>query len=150
MSRYEQLIFQYPHIDIVEDNRMPRSLSGLYFDNTIRINKRLSAYEKTGVLAEELGHHETTHGDILDIRDIRNRKLEIIARRWGYEKVVSFDKLIECYCDGHRTIDEVCLHLEITAAYLEKALESYSMKYGISKIHNGYEIAFDPLNVKRI
>lgn len=148
MSFYEILLAQYPFLDIKEDRNMPFGLSGLYFDNHILISKHLSAYEKTGVLAEELGHHETTYGDILDLRDMRKRKLEEIARRWGYEKVLSFDRLIECFESGHRTIDEVCIHLEITPDYLQRALEFYKAKYGLSKIHNDYEIFFEPLNLK--
>ena len=150
MSRYEMLIQQYPLIDIREDGRMPKSLSGLYFDNAIRINKNLLAYEKTGVLAEEIGHHETTYGDILDLRDIRKKKLEVVARRWGYEKVLSLDILVECYEAGHRTLADVCTYLEVTGPYLKEALDSYEEKYGVSRIHGGYEITFNPFNIKKI
>lgn len=150
MSRYEMLKAQYPHLDIREEPLMPRGLSGLYFDNTIRINKNLIAYEKTGVLAEEVGHHETTYGDILDLRDIRKKKLEVVARRWGYEKILSLDTLVECYEAGHRTLTDVCVYLEVTGPYLKQALDSYEEKYGVVKIRGEYEITFDPFNIRKI
>ena len=129
---------------------MPRALSGIYFDNTIRINKFIEAYEKTGVLAEEIGHYETTYGDILDLKDLRKKKLEVVARRWGYEKIVSLHKLIDCYQLGHRTIYDVCCYFEITDTYFENVLEFYKMKYGDYKDHEGYRIFFDPVDVKSI
>lgn len=148
MSFYELLISRYPFLNIKEERQMPVGLSGLYLDNQIFINKNLPAYEKTGVLGEELGHYETTYGDIVDLNTIQKKKLEEIARRWGYETVLSFERLIECFESGHRTIEEVCLHLEITPLYLQHGLEYYKAKYGLSKIHNNYEIYFEPLNLK--
>lgn len=41
-------------------------LSGLYFNGNIAIEKKLTQTQKTCVLAEELGHHYTTVGNILD------------------------------------------------------------------------------------
>lgn len=148
MSRYECLMAQYPQIDIREDYRMPKGLSGLYFDSSIRINKLLSAYEKTGVLAEEIGHHETSYGDILDLGDVRKKKLEVVARRWGYEKIISLDKLVKCFEYGYITIEDVCLYLEVTDSYLKKALDYYNVKYGGICWHQEYEITFEPLNIR--
>lgn len=53
---------------------------GLYADNIIWINKYLpTSVEKACILAEELGHHYTTAGDILDQNDIENCKQELKA-----------------------------------------------------------------------
>lgn len=150
MSLYERLMADYPHLEYVEDKRMPRGLSGLYYDGSIRINAMLSLYEKTSVLGEELGHHETTYGNIIKLNSIRNRKIETVARRWGHERIIPLDKLIECYSLGYTTVGEVCVHLEITDIYLKNVLEFYKEKYGIYRIHNGYQIHFDPLNIKAI
>lgn len=150
MSRYESLMFQYPHLTIKEDSKMPAKLAGLYFDYNIHINKWLSAYEKTGVLAEEIGHFETTYGDILDYQDMRKRKVEILARRWGYEKLVPLEKLVECYKMKLVRIDEVCIYLEVTDSYLKSALDFYKAKYGSHYLLDGFEITFDPLNIREI
>lgn len=82
---YEKLLMEYPQICIREKD-LPKGLSGLYYDNNIEINKSQSSYEKHCILAEELGHYETTVGNILDLNNTNNQKHELTARRWGYEK----------------------------------------------------------------
>lgn len=146
---YESLIAQYPHLVIKEVKTMPTGLAGLYMDNMILIDQRRSNYEKHCILAEELGHYETTYGDITNLQSQRNWKLELLARRWGYEKIVSLDKLIECHELNYRSIEEVCAHLEVTAEYLELSIAHYHARFGLSVYHNGYDIHFDPLSVKK-
>ncbi|WP_419962145.1 ImmA/IrrE family metallo-endopeptidase [Psychrobacillus sp. BM2] len=146
---YETLKSQYQQLSIIEDPNMPKGLSGLYRDNVIFINKHLTYYEKHCVLAEELGHHETTVGDITNLTDTKNIKLELVARTWGYEKIVSLDKLIDCYNKGFTTVEDICLHLEITPLYLHKAIEKYNQRYGMFIDYKGYQIFFDPLNIKK-
>lgn len=145
---YERLIIEYPHVKIIEDPTMPKGLGGIYIDKRIYINKLKNSYEKHGILAEELGHYETTYGDITDLNLVQNQKLELVARRWGYEKVVSLEKLIECYELRKITLEDVCVHIEITADYLKKSIDYYVDKYGLKKVYKGYEITFDPLNIK--
>ncbi len=146
---YELLKAEYPHINIIECIDMPKGLPGIYHDNVILINKHIEYYEKHCVLAEELGHYETTYGDITSLDNIRNIKLEKVARSWGYEKIISFDKLIECYNLGHTTVEDVCLHLEIIPVYLYKAIERYNQRFGLSCTYKGYRIYFDPLNIEK-
>lgn len=145
----DSLIAEYPQITI-KFAELPKGLSGLYFDNIIFLNKRLNSIEKHCVLAEEIGHHETTYGNITDLDEVRSRKLEIVARRWGYEKLVPLDKLIECHENEHWLTDDICFYLDITPKYLQEALNYYTQKYGISKNHNGYSISFDSLNIKKL
>lgn len=147
--KYEMLMAQYQHLTIKESFTMPRGLSGVYYDNQILINKRLGQYEKHCTLSEELGHYETTYGDITNLDNIRNMKLEKVARSWGYEKIISFDKLIECYKMGHTTVEDICLHLEIIPIYLYKAIEKYNQRYGLSVAYKGFRIYFDPLNIEK-
>lgn len=147
MNLFELLESQYPNLIIKKDSKMPPGISGLYFDNHIFINSLLSSYAQNGVLAEEIGHYETTYGDIIDLSDIKKKKLEIIARRWGYENVISLDKIIECYKQGNRTLDEVCVFFEITPTYLENVLDFYKIKYGTHKFCGDYKVLFDPLNI---
>jgi len=56
--------------------------------------------DKNGIIAEELGHHFTTLGDVRDQSKLVNRKQEKIARAWGYEKVVGIIDLVNAYNDG--------------------------------------------------
>lgn len=145
---YERLLNQYQHIKIIE-KVLPKGLSGFYYDNVIEINKFSNNYEKHCILAEELGHHETTYGDITGLDDLTSKKLELVARRWGYQKIVSLESLIECYNFGHKTVEDICEHLEITSSYLQEAINVYNQKYGLFAIYNGYKIFFDPLNITK-
>ena len=63
-------------------------LKGLYCDGAIGIDKNIETNtEKACVLAEELGHHYTSTGNILDQSSVANRKQEQKARLWGYNKM---------------------------------------------------------------
>lgn len=144
---YEALMLEYQHLIIKEVTTLPKGLGGLHYDNEIEIDKHRSRYEKHGILGEEIGHYETTYGDITELSKIQNKKLEIIARRWGYKKIVSLDKLIYCYKNAYTTIEEVCTHLEITPDYLQATLKYYKDRYGLFTEYKNYKINFDPLNI---
>lgn len=147
---YEALKLQYPQLTIKEVSNLPKGLAGINFGNEIHLDNKRCKYERHGILAEEIGHYETTYGDITNLNDIRNWKLELVARRWGYEKIVSLDKLIECHEMGYKSVEEVCVHLEITDKYLKTSIEHYFSRYGLSALHRGYEIFFDPLFIRRV
>ena len=71
------------------------NIKGLYCNNTVAINKSISTQaEKSCVLAEELGHHYTTVGDIIDQTKASNRKQEYRARLYGYKDVYKRQVLI--------------------------------------------------------
>ena len=73
---------------IVKEKDIP-GYGGRICNNRIAIHKGLSSQsEKACVLAEELGHYHTTYGNILDESDISNRKQELQARAWGYDKQI--------------------------------------------------------------
>jgi len=141
---------EYPHLTIKEVGDIPKGLAGLYMDNLILIDKYRSKYEKHGILAEELGHYETTYGDITDLAKINNWKLELLARNWGYRKIVSLDKLVTCYELGYTTSEEVCTHLEVTAKYLKDSIDHYHSHYGIFTRYRDHLIYFDPLYIRKV
>lgn len=108
-------------------------------------NKLLTDKEKKCILAEELGHFHKTVGNITDQSKINNRKQEIIARRWGYEKLISIENLIDCYKKRIPNKYEIAESLGVTEEFLNEALSYYNVKYGgYCKIDN-YIISFDPL-----
>ncbi len=45
------------------------NLKGLYVDGIIAVDTSIDYDERTCILAEELGHHYTTYGNILDPND---------------------------------------------------------------------------------
>ncbi|MEV2909282.1 hypothetical protein ABNF65_11700 [Paenibacillus larvae] len=66
---------------------MPIGVKGLYSDGIAWINKNIETNtEKACVLVEEIGHEQTTAGDITDLSYLCKRKQELIGRRWGVQK----------------------------------------------------------------
>lgn len=63
--------------------------------------------EKSCVLAEELGHHYTSSGDILDQDNIMKQKQEYRARLYGYNLKIGLTGLIRAYEAGCRNLYEM-------------------------------------------
>lgn len=107
--------------------------------------------EKTCVLAEELGHHHTSVGNILDMSDVRNRKQERQARLWAYNKLIGLSGIIEAFEHGCQSRYEMAKYLEVTEEFLEECVVCYRNKYGVGTTLDNYYIMFIPnLNVGRI
>lgn len=100
--------------------------------------------EKTCVLAEELGHHYTSVGDILNQRIAENRKQELQARMYAYNKLIGLQGLINCYEYGCSNIHEMAEYLNVTERFVSDALEAYEKKYGIQVRVENYIIRFNP------
>jgi hypothetical protein len=135
------------NIDVYEEH-INGSIKGLYSDNVIWINKRIkNSVEKACILAEELGHHFTTGGDILDQNSIVNKKQELKARSWAYEKMIPFSKIEQAQKDGIKNRYELAEYLGITEEFLQNALDRYKDKYGIYTLVDGKTLTLDPLCV---
>lgn len=137
MTDYEKLLSQADKlgIKIKEIDFECDKECGYYNNNKILINSRLNEIQKYAVLAEELGHHHKTVGNITDQKKIENRKQELIARRWAYEKLVGIVDLINAYNHGCQNKYEIAKYLNVTEKFLLEALEYYKCKY-----ENGYKI----------
>lgn len=110
----------------------------------IYLRKDMNTTEKTCVLAEEMGHHYTTVGNILDMESIQNRKQERQARLHGYNRLIGLAGLIEAYEHGCRNRYEIAEFLEVTDEFLEDCINCYRDKYGIGTTVDNYYIAFIP------
>ncbi|MBU3146600.1 ImmA/IrrE family metallo-endopeptidase [Clostridium sp. CF012] len=149
---YEELLIEAQDngIDVIEMN-FKGSLKGLYSENIIAINSKLkTSKEKNCVLAEELGHHHTSFGNILNTKDIRSVKQEKIARNWGYEKLVGIILIIDAYKKGMKNRHEMAEHLNITEEFLEGAISHYREKYGMFHEIDNYVVYFEPFGVMEI
>lgn len=134
-------------IEILEEP-MKGSIRGLYSDNVIWINRNLqTSADKVCVLAEELGHHYTTSGDIIDQSVITNRKHELRARNWAYEYLVPLSAFVQAHKTGIRNRHELADFLNITEEFLADAIKRYQEKYGIYKQVDKYTVCFEPLGV---
>ena len=153
MNQYERLLqlASDDGVEVIDYKFESERVKGLYCDNTIAIADHLaSSTEKACVLAEELGHHYTSSGIILDQSNASNRKQEKKARLWAYKKMVTIDKLISSFESGCRNRYEVAEHIEVTEQFLQDALDRYKEIYGNVKQHNDYLIIFEPLRICRL
>lgn len=127
---------------------MPKRIKGLYADNNVWINKLIKTnVEKRCILAEEIGHHETSFGDILDLNDIRKSKQELKARQWAYEKLVPLKKIVQAYHERIKGRHEIAEFLGVTEEFLQSSIDRYFEIYGVFTIVDNYIIRFDPLGV---
>jgi len=70
LNKYEELLEEAAAQNISVDENFPfhGNLKGLYVDQNIALSDQLeTSAEKACILAEELGHHYTSVGNILDI-----------------------------------------------------------------------------------
>lgn len=100
--------------------------------------------EKTCVLAEELGHHYTSVGNILDMNDVRSRKQERQARLWGYNKLIGLTGIIKAFQAGCQSCHEMAELLDVTEEYLQECIDCYRDKYGVCTEVDNYIIYFIP------
>ena len=124
-----------------------KSLSGNYgriMGNRIAIRKDMTTTEKACVLAEELGHHETTVGNIIDMSVSWNRKQERQARLNGYQRMIGLMGIVKAYEAGCQTQYEIAEFLNVTEEYLLECIECYRDKYGTMKSIDNYTIYFIP------
>ena len=142
---YEELLRE-----ALEENLMVRELplqasDGRIKGDRIAIRKDIeTSVEKACVLAEELGHHHTTVGNILAQETPQNRKQERQARFWAYEKAIGLDGLIEAYEHGCRSWHDTAEFLEVTEEFLIDAVEAYRQKYGVGVRSGKYYVSFEP------
>lgn len=147
---YEKLLdHAYRNQVSVYEKSMKKRNKGLYGESIIWLNKDylITPAEKASILAEELGHHHTTFGDIRDQTKISNRKQELRARIWAYEKSVPLYKIVEAHRLHLRNKCEFADYLNITESFLEAALKRYRDKHGQTVEYENYTISFEPLGV---
>ena len=118
---------------------------GLISGNRIAIRKNIATTtEKACVLAEELGHHYTTTGNILDQQNVVNAKQELHARTWAYNECIGLIGIVKAFEAGCKSLYEMADYLNVTEDFLKDALESFRRKYGIYTEIDNYFIFFEP------
>ena len=145
MNPYEELL-DTAHAEGLIVKEMPlHSSDGRINGNRIAIRKNIdTTIEKACVLTEELGHHYTSVGNIIDMEYTGNRKQERQARLWGYNRSIGLLGLIRAYEHGCTNRYETAEYLEVTEELLEECISSYREKYGVYKIVDNYIIYFIP------
>lgn len=146
---YEELLMSKDAkgINIIDRKFKSNRIRGLYCDGTIALKEDMTSIEKACVLAEELGHHYTTVGNILDQSKAENRKQERRARLWAYQKAFDLIDLVSAYKHGCRNRYEIAEYLEVTESFLQEALDTYKEKYGVYTKVDKYVVCFEPLGI---
>lgn len=124
MTKHEQLMAEYDDLYIEERSMIN---DGLYADGCVWINKDMPTSKKLAVLAEEIGHYETSSGNILDQNNTSNRKQELAARKWAYEKLVPIENIQFAFADGHTEIWDMAEYLDLDEEFLKEALIHYGI-----------------------
>lgn len=128
---------------MVKEKNLIRN-NGRIIGNRIAIRKDMTTTEKACVLAEELGHHDTSVGNIIDMSVSWNRKQERQARLNGYNRMIGLMGLVRAYEAGCQNQYEIAEFLNVTEEYLLECIECYRNKYGTMKNIDNYTIYFIP------
>ena len=93
---YDNLLIEADRKNLIVLEKPLIANDGRLYKNRIAIRKDITTTrEKACVLAEEIGHYETTVGDILNQRITENRKQEFQARMYAYNKLIGIQGLID-------------------------------------------------------
>ena len=147
MNRLEELHQEAENeqINVIDYHFDSDRIKGLYCDGTIALKDNIeTTTEKGCILAEELGHHYTSVGDILDQTKTENRKQEQRARAWAYDKMIGLAGIIDSYEHGCKSLHDTADYLNVTEEFLVEALNYYKNKYGICTTIDNYIIYFEP------
>lgn len=144
---------KYSHergVKIVDADLPTDKLKGLYCDHLIIMQKGLSRIEYGEVLAEELGHYETSFGNILDQDEQANIKQEERAKFWANSKLISPYRIIEAFHARISGSHELAEFLDVSVEFLDETIQRYKAKYGQYIKVDAYIIYFEPLGVMKI
>lgn len=141
---YDDLLIEADSQDLIIKEKPLLAHDGRIKGKRIAIRKGLPESKKKCVLAEELGHYYTTTGNILDQSNTSNRKQELHARVWAYDKMIGLTGIVNAYHRGCRTLYDIADYLEVTEEFLAEALQQYKNKYGVRTKIDNYIIFFEP------
>ena len=145
MNKYEIFLDEANDKGLIVKEKSLQSSDGRIKGNRIAIRKDLkTTAEKACVLAEELGHYETTVGDILEMSSSWNRKQERQARLNGYNRMIGVFGIVRAYEAGCQDQHEIADFLNVTEEYLLECIECYRDKYGEMKSVDNYMVYFIP------
>lgn len=128
MTTYEDLLNEAYKEGITVKEKPLKYSDGRIKGNKIAIRKSIETdKEKACILAEELGHYYTTVGNILNQNDSNNRRQELIARKWAYEKILPIENILFAVQDGHTEIWDMAEYLDVDEKFLRDALKCYGI-----------------------
>lgn len=148
MTEYEKLLDNATKDNVTVIENYPfesRRFKGLYCDGVVALNKNIETdAERTCILAEELGHHYTAVGDILDQSSVANRKQEMRGRILAYNRLVGLRGIVDAYNHHCQGLSETAEYLGVTEEFLNDTISYYKSRYGTYTTIDNYGIIFEP------
>jgi len=142
---YETLLIEAEKEKLIVKEKPLKANDGRIKGNRIAIRKDIPTLaEKACVLAEEIGHHKTTAGNIISQETILEKKQENAARLWAYNRLIGLRGIIDGFSHGCRNRMELAEYLGVTEVFLQNAIDCYKRKYGQYVALDNYIIYFDP------
>lgn len=141
---YEDLLHEADIIGLITKEKTLLGNDGRIKGNKIAIRRDMTNIQKKCVLAEEIGHYEVNHGDIIDMSKVDSRKQEKKARIRAYRRLFTIDGLLSAYLSGCRNRYEIAEHMEITEEFFEEALTELKCKKGPYFQYGNYVIYLEP------
>ncbi len=145
--KYEELLEESTTNDVyvIENADFKSKADGLINGNVIGINRNIrTSRERTCILAEELGHYHTTVGDIIGQASNSDRRQELRARGWAYNRLIGLTGIVNSYKHGCCSLSETADYLDVTEEFLTEAIRYYRNKYGHFATIDNYVIYFEP------
>ena len=145
MNRYEELTQETADLGLTVREKPLEANDGRIKRNRVAIRSTIpTSTQKACVLAEELGHHHTSYGNIIDFTKASNRKQEHRARMWAYNKMVGLMGLIDAFEKKCQDLSEMADYLDVTEEFLQESINCYSAKYGTHVTVDNYIVFFAP------
>lgn len=148
LNKYESLLdnAEQDNVEVIENYPFESNrFKGLYCDGVIVLGKNIRTNaEKACILAEELGHHYTAVGDILDQSSVANRKQEMRGRILAYNRLVGLRGIVDAYNHHCQGISEAAEYLGVTEEFLNDTVSYYKSRYGTYTTIDNYGIIFEP------
>ena len=142
---YEDLLIEAEKENLIVKEKPLKANDGRIKGNRIAIRKDIPTLtEKACVLAEEIGHHKTTSGNIIRQETISEKKQENAARLWAYNRLIGLRGIIDGFTHGCRNRAELAEYLGVTEAFLQNAIDCYKRKYGLCVTVDNYVVYFEP------
>ena len=135
MERLEALEARARKLGVMVDYAILRAddaLDGLYLawdaGSVILINAHRSRSTQTIALAEEIGHHLKTYGNIIDLNTVTKRKAESAGRAWSYQALMPPEKVGRAVRSGVCSVWELAEMFDLSDGFVKDALAYYQRK----------------------
>lgn len=142
MDNVEKLMANYSDVKYKFELNMPIGQKGLYINNVAYLNPQQTFEELIDTVGEEIGHHLTTVGDIIDQDTTEKRQQEQRARDVGRTLVISPQDIIDCYHERFAYPWECAEFLGVSVEAIIEAIKVYAKKYSGFMDYQNYTILF--------